>query len=102
MQQPIRKVKKSAARSSRLLIFGVFIGLPGGIDGLIHLSDISWSEGGAEEAVRKFQKGDELQTVILAIDAERERISLGLKQLGEDPVGDYLAENDKGALVSAQ
>lgn len=79
--------------------FGVFIGLDGGIDGLIHLSDISWNETEAEEMIRKFQKGDELQTTILAIDAERERISLGLKQLAQDPVANYLDENKKGTLV---
>ncbi len=96
-----QKGEKISGKIKSITDFGVFIGLPGGIDGLIHLSDISWSEGGAEEAVRKFQKGDELQTVILGIDAERERISLGLKQLGgEDPVAEYLAANEKGALVS--
>jgi len=79
--------------------FGIFIGLEGGIDGLIHLSDISWNEGQAEEAIRKFQKGDELNTVILAIDAERERISLGLKQLADDPVTQYLNEHEKGSVV---
>ncbi|MDX1901371.1 MAG: 30S ribosomal protein S1 [Gammaproteobacteria bacterium] len=82
--------------------FGVFIGLDGGIDGLIHLSDISWNETEAEEMIRKFQKGDELQTTILAIDAERERISLGLKQLAQDPVANYLDENKKGSLVPAK
>ena len=78
--------------------FGIFIGLEGGIDGLVHLSDISWNETG-EEAVRNYKKGDEVETVVLAIDSERERISLGIKQLEEDPFSDYVAENDKGAIV---
>ncbi len=80
--------------------FGIFIGLDGGIDGLIHLSDVSWNEAEAQEAVRKLQKGDELETIILAIDAERERISLGLKQLADDPVANYLNEHEKGSTVS--
>jgi small subunit ribosomal protein S1 len=79
--------------------FGVFIGLDGGIDGLVHLSDISWNEAG-EEAVKKFKKGDEIDTVVLAIDVEKERISLGIKQLSGDPFNNYTAEFDKGALVS--
>jgi small subunit ribosomal protein S1 len=78
--------------------FGIFIGLDGAIDGLVHLSDISWDEAG-EEAVRKFKKGDEIETVILSVDPERERISLGIKQLEEDPFSDYLATNDKGSIV---
>ena len=78
--------------------FGIFIGLDGGIDGLVHLSDISWNETG-EEAVRNYKKGDEVETVVLAIDSERERISLGIKQLEEDPFSDYVAEHDKGAIV---
>jgi small subunit ribosomal protein S1 len=79
--------------------FGVFIGLDGGIDGLVHLSDISWNEAG-EEAVKKFKKGDEIDTVVLAIDVEKERISLGIKQLSGDPFNNYTAVNDKGALVT--
>jgi len=78
--------------------FGIFIGLDGGIDGLVHLSDISWSETG-EDAVRNFKKGDELETVILAIDPERERISLGVKQLNEDSFTGYTTANDKGSVV---
>ncbi len=78
--------------------FGIFIGLDGGIDGLVHLSDISWSEAG-EDAVRNFKKGDELETVILAIDPERERISLGIKQLVEDSFSGYTTANDKGSIV---
>ncbi|MFB1037224.1 MAG: S1 RNA-binding domain-containing protein, partial [Sinobacterium sp.] len=79
--------------------FGIFIGLDGNIDGLVHLSDISWNEAG-EEAVRNYKKGDEVETVILAVDPERERISLGIKQLDQDPFNDYVSENDKGAIVT--
>ncbi len=79
--------------------FGIFIGLDGNIDGLVHLSDISWNEPG-EQAVRRFTKGDEIETVILSIDAERERISLGLKQLEEDPFNNYVAVNERGAIVN--
>ena len=78
--------------------FGIFIGLDGGIDGLVHLSDISWNEAG-EEAVRQYRKGDEVEAVILAIDAERERISLGIKQLSEDPFNAYASLNEKGSVV---
>ncbi|AXE32397.1 30S ribosomal protein S1 [Chromobacterium phragmitis] len=78
--------------------FGVFVGLPGGIDGLVHLSDLSWNEAG-EEAVRKFKKGDEVEAVVLSIDVEKERISLGIKQLEGDPFNNFVAMNDKGALV---
>ncbi|SFI19872.1 30S ribosomal protein S1 [Modicisalibacter xianhensis] len=81
--------------------FGIFIGLEGGIDGLVHLSDISWTETG-EEAVRQFKKGDEAEAVILSIDPERERISLGIKQLETDPVSEFLAVNDKGAIVTGR
>ncbi len=79
--------------------FGIFIGLDGNIDGLVHLSDISWNETG-EEAVRNFKKGDVIETVILSVDPERERISLGIKQLVNDPFHSYVETNDKGALVS--
>ncbi len=78
--------------------FGIFIGLEGNIDGLVHLSDISWHETG-EEAVRNFKKGDEIETVILSIDPERERISLGVKQLEDDPFSNYVNLNDKGTIV---
>ncbi len=81
--------------------FGIFVGLEGGIDGLVHLSDLSWDIPG-EEAVRNFKKGDELETVVLAVDAERERISLGVKQLAQDPFSGYLAANGKGAVVKGQ
>ena len=79
--------------------FGVFIGLDGGIDGLVHLSDLSWSIPG-EEAVRNYKKGDELEAVVLAIDVERERISLGVKQLEGDPFGGFVTGHDKGAIVT--
>jgi small subunit ribosomal protein S1 len=79
--------------------FGIFIGLDGNIDGLVHLSDISWTMAG-EEAIRQYKKGDEVETVILAIDPERERISLGIKQLEQDPFQNYLAAHEKGAIVS--
>jgi len=78
--------------------FGVFIGLQGNIDGLVHLSDLSWTDTG-ENAVRNFKKGDELEAVVLAIDTERERISLGVKQLEGDPFNNYASMNDKGSLV---
>jgi small subunit ribosomal protein S1 len=78
--------------------FGIFIGLDGGIDGLVHLSDISWNEPG-ETAVRRFSKGEEIETVILSVDPDRERISLGIKQLDEDPFTDYTAVNDRGTVV---
>ncbi|UYZ83688.1 30S ribosomal protein S1 [Entomomonas sp. E2T0] len=78
--------------------FGIFIGLEGGIDGLVHLSDISWNETG-EEAVRNYKKGDEIETIILSVDAERERISLGIKQLEADPFLDYAETHDKGTVV---
>lgn len=78
--------------------FGVFVGLPGNIDGLVHLSDLSWSEVG-EEAVRKYKKGEEVEAVVLAIDVEKERISLGIKQLEGDPFSNFISVNDKGAVV---
>lgn len=81
--------------------FGIFIGLDGNIDGLVHLSDISWNETG-EEAVRRFTKGEEIETVILSIDSERERISLGVKQLDSDPFNEYVSEFDKGAIVKGR
>ena len=81
--------------------FGIFIGLDGNIDGLVHLSDISWNEPG-ETAVRRFTKGDEIETTILSIDAERERISLGLKKLEEDSFTNYVAVNDRNAIVKGK
>jgi len=79
--------------------FGVFVGLPGGIDGLVHLSDLSWSEQG-EEAVKKFKKGEELEAVVLSIDVERERISLGVKQLEGDPFTNFIASHEKNSIVA--
>ncbi|BCQ34130.1 MULTISPECIES: 30S ribosomal protein S1 [Erwiniaceae] len=81
--------------------FGIFIGLDGGIDGLVHLSDISWNATG-EEAVREYKKGDEIAAVVLQVDAERERISLGVKQLAEDPFNNYISLNKKGAIVNGK
>ncbi len=81
--------------------FGIFIGLDGEIDGLVHLSDISWDEPG-EQAVREYTKGDKIDTVILSIDPERERISLGIKQLIDDPFSQYASENEKGSIVTGK
>lgn len=81
--------------------FGIFIGLDGGIDGLVHLSDISWNVAG-EEAVREYKKGDEIAAVVLQVDAERERTSLGVKQLAEDPFNNWVALNKKGAIVTGK
>ena len=81
--------------------FGIFIGLDGAIDGLVHLSDISWNETG-EEAVRNYKKGDEIETVILSIDPERERISLGVKQMEEDAFTLYVSDNDRGTIVTGK
>ncbi|EAN6464498.1 30S ribosomal protein S1 [Salmonella enterica] len=81
--------------------FGIFIGLDGGIDGLVHLSDISWNVAG-EEAVREYKKGDEIAAVVLQVDAERERISLGVKQLAEDPFNNWVALSKKGAIVTGK
>jgi small subunit ribosomal protein S1 len=81
--------------------FGIFVGLDGYIDGLIHLSDISWNTTG-EDAIRNFKKGDEIEAVILAIDPERERISLGLKQMDKDPYSNFVAEHSKGSIVTGK
>ena len=81
--------------------FGIFIGLEGGIDGLVHLSDISWHDNG-EESVRNYKKGDEVETSILSIDSERERISLGIKQLSDDPFMGYVTGNEKGSIVKGK
>ncbi|CCK75571.1 30S ribosomal protein S1 [Oleispira antarctica RB-8] len=95
------KGAKISGKIKSITDFGIFIGLDGGIDGLVHLSDISWNDTG-EEAVRAYKKGDELETVILSIDPERERISLGVKQLDSDPFAEYASENDKGTLVTGK
>jgi small subunit ribosomal protein S1 len=81
--------------------FGIFIGLPGGIDGLVHLSDLSWTQPG-EQAVRNYKKGDEIEAVVLSIDVERERISLGIKQLDGDPFTSYIATHDKNSIVTGK
>jgi small subunit ribosomal protein S1 len=81
--------------------FGIFVGLDGGIDGLVHLSDISWDNPG-EEAVRNYKKGDEVEAVVLAVDAERERISLGIKQMEKDPFSNFLADHPKGSIVKGK
>ncbi|WP_297532136.1 30S ribosomal protein S1 [Thalassolituus sp.] len=95
------KGDKISGKIKSITDFGIFIGLDGGIDGLVHLSDISWNDTG-EDAVRNYKKGDELETVILSIDPERERISLGVKQLESDPFSEFVAENDKGTIVTGK
>jgi small subunit ribosomal protein S1 len=92
------KGDKITGKIKSITDFGIFIGLDGGIDGLVHMSDISW-EGEGEAAVRDFKKGDELETIILAVDSERERISLGIKQLAQDPFQNFLATHEKGSAV---
>ena len=92
------KGEKVSGTIKSITDFGIFIGLPGGIDGLVHLSDISWNEQG-EEAIRRYKKGDTVEAVILSVDAEGNRISLGVKQLNNDPFNDFLATNERGALV---
>ncbi len=92
------KGEKVSGTIKSITDFGIFVGLDGGIDGLVHLSDISWNEGG-EDAVRRYKKGDTLEAVILSVDPERERISLGVKQLDQDPFTAYVSRFDKGALV---
>ena len=92
------KGDKVSGKIKSITDFGIFIGLDGGIDGLVHLSDISWNKTG-EEAVRDYKKGDEISAVVLQVDPERERISLGVKQIEEDPFNKYLTDNKKGAIV---
>ncbi|MGA1372594.1 MAG: 30S ribosomal protein S1 [Pseudomonadales bacterium] len=92
------KGERISGRIKSITDFGIFIGLDGGIDGLVHLSDISWNEPG-EVAVRRYSKGEEIHTVILSVDPERERISLGIKQLDQDPFSDYTTEYDRGSVV---
>ena len=98
LRRNFKKGDKISGAIKSITDFGVFIGLPGGIDGLVHLSDLSWSETG-EEAVRNYKKGDEVEAVVLGIDVEKERISLGIKQLEGDPFSNFVAINDKGAIV---
>ena len=93
------KGAKVSGQIKSITDFGVFIGLDGGIDGLVHLSDISWSDTG-EDAIRNFKKGDEVEAVVLAVDAERERISLGIKQLDQDPLSEFMAGNSKGNILN--
>jgi small subunit ribosomal protein S1 len=93
-----KKGDKVRGQIKSITDFGVFIGLPGGIDGLVHLSDLSWADTG-EEAVRNYKKGDEIEAMVLAIDVERERISLGIKQMDGDPFTSFVSANDKGAIV---
>jgi len=93
------KGDKVVGRIKSITDFGVFIGLDGNIDGLIHLSDLSWNEEG-EEVIRNFSKGDELEAVVLAVDPDRERISLGVKQVSGDPFSDFVAANGKGSVIN--
>ena len=95
------KNDKVTGKIKSITDFGIFIGLDGGIDGLVHLSDISWTVSG-EEAVRDFKKGDEVEAVVLSVDAERERISLGIKQVDSDPFAEYLSEHPKGSVVKGK
>jgi len=95
------KGERISGKIKSITDFGLFIGLDGNIDGLVHLSDISWHETG-EEAVRAYKKGDDVTTVILSIDPERERISLGIKQLEDDPFNNFVAINDKGSIVTGK
>ena len=94
-----KKGDKVSGQIKSITDFGIFVGLEGGIDGLVHLSDISWNATG-EEIVRQFKKGDEVEAVVLAVDPERERISLGVKQLEQDPFDQYMAANPKGTIVT--
>ena len=96
--EKFKKGDKISGNIKSITDFGIFIGLDGNIDGLVHLSDISWDEPG-EETVRNYKKGDEIETVILSVDPERERISLGIKQLGNDPFMNYVSEYEKGSIV---
>ena len=96
--QNFNKNDRVSGKVKSITDFGIFIGLEGGIDGLIHLSDLSWNDTG-EEAVRNFQKGQEIEAIVLAVDPERERISLGVKQLEQDPFGQFVADNPKGSII---
>ena len=94
-----KKNDKVSGQVKSITDFGIFIGLEGGIDGLVHLSDISWNTTG-EDIVRNFKKGDTVEAVVLAVDPERERISLGIKQMEQDPFGSFVAQRQKGAIVN--
>jgi small subunit ribosomal protein S1 len=97
--QNFKKGDKVVGAIKSITDFGIFIGLSGGIDGLVHLSDLSWNQVG-EEAIRNFKKGDETQAVVLAIDVDKERISLGIKQLEGDPYTNYIATHEKNSIVT--
>jgi len=92
------KGDKISGKIKSITDFGIFVGLEGGIDGLVHLSDISWDQSG-EEVIRDFKKGDEVEAVVLSVDPERERISLGIKQMDKDPLGAFLSEYPKGSMI---
>ncbi len=94
-----KKGDKVSGQIKSITDFGIFIGLDGGIDGLVHLSDISW-QGTGEDLVRNFKKGDDLEAVVLAVDPERERISLGVKQMEQDPFGQFMAANPRGTILT--
>ena len=94
-----KKNDKVSGQIKSITDFGIFVGLDGGIDGLVHLSDISW-QGSGEDLVRQFKKGDTVEAVVLAVDPERERISLGIKQLEQDPFGTFMANNPRGSIVN--
>ena len=94
-----KKGDKVEGQVKSITDFGIFIGLDGGIDGLVHLSDISWNTTG-EDVIREFKKGDTVEAVVLAVDPERERISLGIKQMEQDPFGQYMASNTRGSIVT--
>jgi small subunit ribosomal protein S1 len=94
-----KKGDKVRGQIKSITDFGIFIGLPGGIDGLVHLSDLSWSQPG-EEAVRNYKKAEEVDATVLSIDVERERISLGVKQLEGDPYSNYVASHEKNSIVT--
>jgi small subunit ribosomal protein S1 len=94
-----KKNDKVAGTIKSITDFGIFVGLEGGIDGLVHLSDISWQTTG-EDLVRNFKKGDEIEAVVLAVDPERERISLGIKQLEQDPFGQFMAAHPRGSILT--
>jgi len=98
---PASKGDKVKGAIKSITDFGIFIGLEGDIDGLIHMSDVTWQEGG-EEVLRDFRKGEELEAVVLAVDPERERISLGLKQLEQDPFGSFMADHPRGSTVAGK
>ncbi|MGB8714971.1 MAG: S1 RNA-binding domain-containing protein, partial [Rhodanobacteraceae bacterium] len=93
------KGDKVSGQIKSITDFGVFVGLEGGIDGLVHLSDISWQDAG-EDLIREFKKGEELEAVVLAVDPERERISLGIKQMEQDPFGQFMVSHPRGSIVN--